>query len=321
MAATIIAKPNQSMQDLVLMACGTMDGAIDFCLANNVRISDVPVVGRAYQVPAVIAQDEVILTELQQNGIVIGTLNPDPVPVTGPYSIILYPMMDGSVVFPGPSGGYELVLADTGSLIHINSLLTAWPRPNHMMSEHKDVYETDMGSSAGDITPIPTLQTDREVRYFIGAGVSTGHVYMWWAVPDPDIYGTVTYKDVAGWRGVFAPLALYYPSLGGDIVNTLIGTIDLSFDSVVGPYKRLKLEIGHTPITVTDFNIVGQGLAYRTSGTGIWITVPELISVGDTVYINFTPGVYDILLKTAYMNDDNTFSWPTSYLIMVIEVF
>ena len=62
------------MQDLVLMACGTLDGAMAFCRANGVSVSSVPVPGHEYIVPADIEFDEVVLTDLWQKGIEIGTL-------------------------------------------------------------------------------------------------------------------------------------------------------------------------------------------------------------------------------------------------------
>ncbi len=80
----IIAKPNQSMQDLVLMACGTLEGAMAFCRANAVGISDAPVPGNEYVIPDGIVSDRTTLTSLAQRGIAIGTLALDVCPmVTG----------------------------------------------------------------------------------------------------------------------------------------------------------------------------------------------------------------------------------------------
>lgn len=77
--ATITVLPNQSMADVIIMACGSMEGGMQFCADNNVAISDVPVVGAVYVVSdaAVAAGGSVgagVLVYMQKRGIVVGTL-------------------------------------------------------------------------------------------------------------------------------------------------------------------------------------------------------------------------------------------------------
>src|ERR1043165_9626948 len=102
----VTAKPNQSMQDLVIMACGTLDGAMAFCRANNVSISDVPVPGNEYVIPADIVFDEEVLTGLWHKGIEIGTLAQEAVPAgSPPLRILIYPQMQEWLINPVDDGG------------------------------------------------------------------------------------------------------------------------------------------------------------------------------------------------------------------------
>ena len=75
MAKTITAKANQSMLNVVLEATGTLDGALDFCVANDVSITDNPVPGTVYTVPDGIATDAAVLKYFKDNNIVPGNAN------------------------------------------------------------------------------------------------------------------------------------------------------------------------------------------------------------------------------------------------------
>jgi hypothetical protein len=50
MAGTITVKPNMSMKDVVLQACGSMEAAVQFCYDNDVAVSAVPAAGTVYVV-------------------------------------------------------------------------------------------------------------------------------------------------------------------------------------------------------------------------------------------------------------------------------
>ena len=70
---TITAKPNQSGLDIVLMACGTMEGAMAFMSANDAGITDNTNAGDQFTIPVAIATDISTLQYLQQNQVMIGT--------------------------------------------------------------------------------------------------------------------------------------------------------------------------------------------------------------------------------------------------------
>jgi hypothetical protein len=83
MATTITVKPNQSMQDVVVQACGSMEAADQFCEDNGVSITDIPAVGTIYTVSdaSLAAAGNVgagVLQSYKKNGTVVGTLGNNP---------------------------------------------------------------------------------------------------------------------------------------------------------------------------------------------------------------------------------------------------
>lgn len=63
------------MLDVIIMACGSLEAAMTFCALNGVAISDVPVTGTVYQVPAPDRNtDAGVLRHYKDNVIVIGNL-------------------------------------------------------------------------------------------------------------------------------------------------------------------------------------------------------------------------------------------------------
>jgi len=46
----VTVMPNQGMMDVIIMGCGSVEAAEDFCSLNGVAISDVPITGSVYKV-------------------------------------------------------------------------------------------------------------------------------------------------------------------------------------------------------------------------------------------------------------------------------
>lgn len=69
----IALKPNQSCLDMVLMACGTMEAAMQVMAANTTSITHPTAVGDEYTIPDGVLTDTTTLSYLQQNKVVIGT--------------------------------------------------------------------------------------------------------------------------------------------------------------------------------------------------------------------------------------------------------
>jgi len=71
---TTVAKANQSSLDLVIMACGTMEGAMQIMAANQQSLSNNPWVYTEYVIPDDIITDTSTLDYLAQNKITAGNL-------------------------------------------------------------------------------------------------------------------------------------------------------------------------------------------------------------------------------------------------------
>src|ERR1035441_11086584 len=93
MANTIKVMPNQSMPDVILQGCGTLEGSMQMMAANGKSISDCPDVGTLIKINSeqvVTENDPGVLQYLQQNGIVIGTLGSGNVL---DFTVVLKPVM------------------------------------------------------------------------------------------------------------------------------------------------------------------------------------------------------------------------------------
>ncbi len=69
----IIVKPNQTLFDIVLMACGTMEGAMEIAGANGLSISDSVSVGQSINIPDGVVANSKILSSIKESKIVFGT--------------------------------------------------------------------------------------------------------------------------------------------------------------------------------------------------------------------------------------------------------
>ena len=76
---TVTVQPNQSMMDVILQGTGSMGAAIQFCVDNDVSITEIPVPGTVYNVSdAAILQAGSKGAEVRKGilkyGVVFGTL-------------------------------------------------------------------------------------------------------------------------------------------------------------------------------------------------------------------------------------------------------
>ncbi len=315
MANNIEAGPNQSMQDLALMASGTLEAAMALCRANNISVSDAPTIAGQYLVPVGLTKDRDAYREIIDKAIVIGTLAEEVMP--GHFRVVLKAQMRADPILPPGEVDYELRLMGTDEFINHNELPDEWPTSNVLKHELKSAYETDLGVGATIVSPFPSLQGEKLAEYIIGSSLVVGQVHMWWS-PSLASHITLTYQDAAGCRSVFSPLLLL-PVDGSAIAQVLIATLEVTEESVEDGVTYLRFTRGHPPISVPDFNIQGQGwLSWVVSG---WTGLDGTIIDDDNIVVGFSPGLYEVGVKTAYRNDANTLSWPTSVISMTIEVF
>ncbi len=68
---TIKPQPNQSSLDVVLTACGTMEGTMQLMFANGCSVT--AAVSEEYAIPDTIATDAATMTYMRSNNILPGT--------------------------------------------------------------------------------------------------------------------------------------------------------------------------------------------------------------------------------------------------------
>jgi hypothetical protein len=98
---TITVRPHQTMQDVIIVATGSLEAAVQFCWDNGVSISDTPAVGTVYIVSdaALAAGDAEVRSYYAANEVELGTLadampaDPCPAPeveaITGTDTVIV----------------------------------------------------------------------------------------------------------------------------------------------------------------------------------------------------------------------------------------
>lgn len=298
------------MQDLVLMACGTLDGAMAFCRANGVSISTVPMPGAEYIVPDGIARNKVILRELQQNGIVIGTLNQEYAgPVTG-WRILLAPQLDVVASADLPIPRWHMQLADVSGFIHYHPLAAAFDNvANPLFFQSKVDYL--VGNTPEVQIANPALPPAKMLRWNLSDALGSGMQLFYSDLEAPTI--TSAWRDVEGNVAIYAPLIGVKPTYDSDL---LIPHIAVIMQEVLDTEIKLKVVWQHAEpefsghFTVAGFDWLGVAL----DGTPVpgWT---------NSVYITLPIGVYTLGAVTHYTSGPGGAPLPDSYRTLVIEVY
>ena len=189
MANTLIAQPNQSMMDLVITGNGTLESGMDFCNLNNVALSDVPIVGRTYNVPNSNYTNKGALNYQSKNGIIIGTLNAAP-PC---YAPIVAPILGPRIVYVGET----ITMVDT-------------TYGGFWSSSDSSIFTIN---ALGVVTGVGAGSADVSYTVFVDCGLSTTVNY------------TINVIAVSGCRVVLAPYlnAVYN---AGTVTPALLGRYD-----------------------------------------------------------------------------------------------
>jgi hypothetical protein len=329
MNRTIVARPNQSMLDVIIQAMGSIEGGIQFCTLNNVSISDTPVVGTEYVIPETDAtntyQDKNVLKYLGQNAIVIGTLGtavpepPPPMPLS--MMVVLKPILAAtytSVVAPDVLGYYPIALDDTVDFLNINSLAAVYPGGNGLH------YQNASGMLAGTPAPVANetgglSMTTKHLEYQIPWAGPIGDIWVWNAHPS---LRTVTFEDVYGNRACAAPLIVLYDHSVG-ISEYLIADLDVDFVSSDGYTATLRLTRNHAAtahinMTPPYGHITMQWIPMASAP----YTDPAHAGNTNIQLVDLPPGKHTIGVISHYVNDIIHVTWPAySVCTQVIEVF
>jgi hypothetical protein len=334
MEQLITVKPNQSIADVILMACGTLEGGMAFCALNNISISDIPVVGTVYSVPAFNGNpagllqagadeaDSGVLEYLVQNEIVIGTLGtaPPPPPPLG-FTIVLKPVMSATYTSPSaPSvlGYYPVEYDGTIGFIAINGLAAAYPGT-------LDLYKQDTASMHGGAIPATVPETGHlpmtgeKLTYHVPWPGALGDIWVW----SPTVSGlqAATFADTVGNQAYVSPVVVLYDHTAG-IEEYLIADMLLDFVSSDGYTATLRLTRSHAPTAHINIippfgHMVMNWLVDAAGGS------PDPLDPtnSDKTIISLPPGTYTLGVGTSYVNDVTHYTYTAqSAFTMVITI-
>jgi hypothetical protein len=330
---TVIVKPNQSMSDVIIMATGSLEAAMVFCGDNGVSLSDTPAVGTTFNVSneALALGDQAVLKYLGEKNKVIGTLSdapPLPVPpYLGPLSVrtILKPAMNIVpliATLPGVLGYYYFELQGiTGSPVdgyskftNLYSLVGAYspgaPDNNRVWYQKKAALENG-DPAPSEAEDIAQPMTDKKVRWAIPWIPGTGKMFVWGG--NTAGIDTITFADINGNEARYSPLVALEQN-SQVIDDYLIADIKMELLSSTATDATIRVTRKHAATTGIPFAVTMNWLDDANGGTAD----PADPSNTNKTIVVLPVGLHSLGVSTSYVF--NAFSYPSSYLTMVIEV-
>ncbi len=307
--------PNQSMLDIVLQSCGTLDAAMQMMMTNEMSISDYPLVGNTLltdndKIP--IAKDKDVLHYLSQNGIVIGTLGAN---IALGFRVLLKPVMQAvpvTATLPSITGDYEFDFSAAPGFVNFYTIPHAlYPDNNNILW-----YSNKVRYLAHD-APYANLCTgsymnDRLLHYYLLWEASHGFTLAW--IDLGAINKTATFIDEMGNQAYSAPL-IVFDSDTQSVVDYLLADLSIELVSATTGFATLRLTRSHTPATLTDFS----------DHTMIWLNdaaggTPDPLdpSNPDKTILVLPAGRYTFGVGTTYT--DGPITYPPSAFTEVIEI-
>lgn len=324
MGKTITVRPNQSMLDIVLMGCGTLEGGMQMMLANNGRsISDIPNVGDEVNLETEEIKplsDAGVLQYLRQQKIVIGTAGVayEPPAPELEVTIVLKPVLTAIATSSAPIMDHYSIALDGNNLMFINqhALITDYLIANPLKYEAEDRYLA--GFASANVSPDATTpMTAKHIPYSIPWDAGHGMMMCWDANPTP--VKTVTFEDVAGNTAYYSPLValqadanIVKACLAPDLLVEVVSSTDTE--------ATLRLTRSHSPLPLPDlssFNDITLNWIY----TGV-VGVPDPADPGnpDKILLVRPVGNHTFGVKATYRNSALMISYPASQFTMVVNI-
>ncbi len=314
MSNPIKTMPNQSMLDIVIQACGSLEAGMQFAAENARNISDIPVPDEEFQVESINSTntDKDVVKYLVRNGITIGTLD-NRTEIS--FSIILKPVM---TVVPSTSsppyitGDYQFDWQTAPGFVN------TYPIPHlhypandnlmwHITEERYLAHETPENSlSSGH------YMDDGLLPYTIGWVAGRGLMMIWSDLSAPD--RTATFVDSKGNEAFCAPLIIL-SNTAQSVVEYLIADLSVDVVSRTGSSVTLRLTRNHHLIGLLDFVTHSMSWLYDAIGG-----TPDPLDPGnaDKTILVLTRGTYTFGVATVYTNSGT--AYPPSALSMVVEI-
>ena len=282
-------QPNQSMQDVVLTACGTLEGAMAFCRANDVSISDVPAPGTVYVVPEGVTTDPAILKVMADRKIVPGTLAMELEPAGLVMTVVLRPVMDVELVLDELETGYDLLWSEGDGFVHVNTLGT-WSAAPVYLSNLKSAH--DAGDDPLELSAETYNQAGKVLKYNYISGVVIGDQLLWYP---KKTNLTANFRDSEGNEAVYAPFVYY--DTDTEQSRMLTGTLDVEQVAATSETVTVRCTIGNTTMVgVVDYGIARYYLRKRVEG----VMVPIATVSAGTYDVELPVGNHELVLELMY---------------------
>ncbi len=305
---TITVQPNQSMQDVVLTACGTLEGAMAFCRANDVSISDVPAPGTVYVVPEGITTEPAILQLMADRRIVPGTLAQELEPAGLVMTVLLRALMDVALVEDELLVQYDLIWSEAEAFVNVNELVALASAPT-LYTNLKSVWDTGDTGTVGVTADVYSVGL---LEFNAGTAFLTTEQYMWYCLGG---LRTASFRDVEGNEAVYVPFIVYIP--GDEVLVTMIGELDVLQGATVGGGMELLVSVGHGDMA-EGWAIMGYTMRV-IDGDGAPVYAGEVTAGVTAVVVG--AGVYEVLLTTVYESDGvGAGVGPYSFISMVLNI-
>ena len=318
MATNYTVKPNQSLPDVIVQATGSMEAGMQFCRYNGVAISEVPVVGTTYIVSDTSLDisrkngGTEVLSYLQQNNIVIGTLDPPP-PLH--MRLVLVPKLGVMLNSPASPTAhpyqYGLGSVVTDGFVHAYTLLDDFltANPVYIVADH----DYPPGALIPQNEWLVTAMTSEAVVWLL-EWVDDGTNQVVWTDVEADI-PTVTFKDVNGNVASFSPVVI----LDGTIqrcVDCMVADIAVEVIESTPDVCKVRIIRSHNAISEMVINITGMSWIRSNF---IYGPDPDDPLNADKIVAELPVGSYTIGVKTNYSWMSSAF--PASAMSIAFEIY
>ena len=314
--------PNQSMPDVILQGCGTLEGGMQMMLENNMSISDYPDVGSVFIVDSIdkpLISSTEVLQYLKQNGIIIGTLDSD---VAIRVEEVLKPVMQVSPrtsSLPSVTGLYEFDYMTAPGFINVYPIPHAYypsnPTPpfNYITEERfiaGDMPDINLGIDIGGVG-VPYMDSKQVIYNLIWI---TGRGFMLvWSDMGPGTK-TLTFVDIKGNSAFAAPL-IVLDNATQNLEEYLIAELLVEVVTVTHNTATLRLTRHHPPISHVDF--VTHVMSWLGDASGGSADPLDPGNPDKTILV-LQRGSYTFGVGTIYTNGSVTY--PASAFTEVVEI-
>jgi hypothetical protein len=310
MPTEYIVGPNQSMVDVALNSCGTVEALMPICRANNVSPSSIPQVGSDLIIPDNARRDQEVLRYAAANDVVIGTAN-----VESPLAlrVLLAPSMKlrwNSAVAPHTLGYYDFSQRGEGDFIAYHDLQDEYLTPNTLNHELLGVYDPLAGFPYMHEF-VTSFMPDLDIQYRLPVTPSVEEVLVW-----SDTL-TTTFKDEDGNEAIWNPLMVLEPNIQRAAAY-LIAVMDLevvaadSGNMTLRVHRQMKSDTEGGGAEMSSMSWMGT-----TSGGA---ADPDHPSNPDYTLLTLGPGIYTLEVIGHYIRTADSVVLPNSKSQIVIEI-